>query len=164
MNGKSIRAALPAAAFAFGAALAQEPGHPGAAVLKTPITVAPTDIAWGACPPVIPRGAQCAVLEGSLAAPNALFAYRLKMPDSYRVPPHLHPADEHVVVIDGVLNLGHGSTFDAAATSALPAGSFVVLPKGMHHFVWTKGETVIQVYAIGPWGLQYVDPRDDPNQ
>ena len=25
-----------------------------------------------------------------------------------------------------------------------------------------QGETIIQVYAIGPWGLTYVNARDDP--
>jgi quercetin dioxygenase-like cupin family protein len=143
-------------------ASAQEPSHPGAAVLDKPIQLAPADIAWGVCPPVLPPGATCAVIEGSMTAPDVLFAYRLRMPHGYRVPPHYHPADEHLVVIDGVFHLGHGSSFDKGAGHALPAGSFIVLPKGMHHYAWAQGETVIQVYALGPWGLTYVDPRDDP--
>jgi quercetin dioxygenase-like cupin family protein len=124
--------------------------------------LAPEDIRWGACPPALPAGASCAVIEGSLGAPNALFAYRLRMPDNYRIPAHFHPADEHLVVINGVFNLGHGDKLKLDATRAMPAGSFLVLPKGMRHFAWTKGETIVQVYAIGPWGLTYVDPRDDP--
>jgi hypothetical protein len=24
------------------------------------------------------------------------------------------------------------------------------------------GETIVQVHAIGPWGLTYVNPKDDP--
>ena len=102
------------------------------------------------------------MIEGSLATPNTLFAYRLKMPDNYRIPAHFHPADEHLVVINGVFNLGHGDKLNLDATRPMTAGSFIVLPKGMHHFAWTKGETIIQVYAIGPWGLTYVDSRDDP--
>jgi hypothetical protein len=43
----------------------------------------------------------------------------------------------------------------------MTAGSFIVLPKGMPHFASTTGETIIHVYAIGPWGLTYVDARDD---
>lgn len=126
------------------------------------IMVTPEDVRWGACPPVVPPGASCAVIEGSLSAANALFAYRLKMPDNYQVPPHFHPAAEHLVVLTGVFNIGHGERLDVAATQPMAAGSFIVLPKEMPHFAWTKGETIIQVYAIGPWGLTYVDPRHDP--
>ena len=43
----------------------------------------------------------------------------------------------------------------------MTTGSFIVMPKGMPHFASTKGETIIQVYAIKP-GLTYVNPRDDP--
>jgi quercetin dioxygenase-like cupin family protein len=121
----------------------------------------PEDIRWETCPPAVPPGARCAVLEGSLAANNALFAFRVKMPDNYRIPPHFHPADEHLIVISGVFNLGHGEKPDPGATRPMTAGSFIVLPKGMPHFASTTGETIIHVYAIGPWGLTYVDARDD---
>jgi hypothetical protein len=32
----------------------------------------------------------------------------------------------------------------------------------MKHFVWAKGETVIQLHGVGPWSLTYVNPDDDP--
>jgi hypothetical protein len=39
----------------------------------------------------------------------------------------------------------------------------VVLPGGTPHFHWAKsGEYVTQVTAIGPLGLEYLDPEDDP--
>jgi quercetin dioxygenase-like cupin family protein len=135
---------------------------PAPAVLESHIMLTPEDIRWGACPPAVPPGASCAVVEGSLATANALFAYRVKMPDNYRIPPHFHPVDEHLVVISGVFNLGHGDKLDLGATRSMMAGSFIVMPKGLPHFASTTGETVIQVYAIGPWGLTYVNARDDP--
>ena len=140
---------------------AQE-AHPAAAVLKSHIMLTPEDIRWGACPPAVPPGASCAVIEGSLTVANALFAYRVKMPDNYRIPPHFHPVDEHLIVISGVFNIGHGDKLDLGTTRSMTAGSFIVMPKGMPHFASTKGETIIQVYAIGPWGLTYVNARDDP--
>jgi quercetin dioxygenase-like cupin family protein len=140
----------------------QEPTNPAAATLKSHIMLTPEDIKWGECPPAAPPGAKCAVMEGDMNAPNVLFAFRLKMPDNYKVPPHFHAADEHVLVISGIFNMGHGDKLDMSATRAMTAGSFVVMPKGAHHFAWTKGETIIQVYAIGPWGLTYVNPKDDP--
>jgi mannose-6-phosphate isomerase-like protein (cupin superfamily) len=140
----------------------QEPTNPAAAVLKSHIMVTPEEIKWGECPPALPPGAKCAVVEGDMKAANMLFAYRLKVPDNYRIGPHFHPADEHLLVIRGVFNMGMGDKFDLRATQPMGAGSFMVMPKGEHHFAWTKGETIIQVYAIGPWGLTYVNPKDDP--
>jgi anti-sigma factor RsiW len=35
---------------------------------------------------------------------------------------------------------------------------------GTSHFVETKEETVIQVHGVGPWGVTYVNPDDDPNK
>ena len=119
-------------------------------------------MSWEACSSAIPRGAQCASIEGDRRTPNVLFTYRLKMPDNYRVPPHVHPADEHLTVIAGIVNIGFGDTLDLNATQAMTSGSFVVIQKGTHHFVWTRGETIVQIQAIGPWGVAYVNPRDDP--
>lgn len=145
-----------------GAAQAGEPTNPAAAVLKSHILITPDEIEWGECPPAVPPGAKCAVVEGEMKAPNVLFAYRVKLPDNYKIPPHFHPADEHVLVISGTFNMGLGDKLDVNTTKPMTAGSFMVMPKGTHHFAWTKGEAIIQVYGIGPWGLTYVNPADDP--
>jgi quercetin dioxygenase-like cupin family protein len=97
-----------------------------------------------------------------MAAPNVLFGYRVKFPDGYLIAPHFHPGDEHLVVLSGTFHMGMGERYDAAKARAMPAGSFMVMPKGKPHFAWTTGETVIHVYALGPWGLTYVNPADDP--
>ena len=86
------------------------------------------------------------------------------MPDGYKIPPHFHPADEHVVVLQGTFNMGMGDSLDQSAGKALGPGGFAIMPKGQHHYGWAKGETIVQVYAIGPWGLTYVNPSDDPRK
>ena len=49
--------------------------------------------------------------------------------------------------------------------TAYPPGSVIVLPGDTWHFHWAKsGEYVTQVSAIGPLGLEYLDPADDPRQ
>ncbi len=145
-----------------GALRTQGPTNPAAAVLESPIMMTLDETKWGDCSPALPPGARCAVIEGDTKAPNVLFAYRLKMPANYRVAPHFHAADEHIVVISGTFNMGLGDKLDPNATKPMTAGSFLVMPKGTHHFMWTKEGTVIQDYAIGPWGLTYVNPEDDP--
>ena len=58
----------------------------------------------------------------------------------------------------GILGIGPEVT-----TPEVPPGSVIVLPGGTSHFHWARsGEYVSQVSAIGPLGLDYVDPHDDP--
>lgn len=132
------------------------------ATVEQHILVKPADVKWGDGPATLPAGAKMAVIEGDPKAPNALFTIRIKVPDGYKIAPHSHPADEHVTVISGTFNMGMGDAFDKKATAALGAGSFAVMPKGHHHFAWAKGETVVQVHGVGPWGIVYVNPADDP--
>jgi len=121
----------------------------------------PADIKWVDAPASLPPGAKAALLEGN-PAQEGPFTMRLKVPDGYRIPPHWHPAVEHVTVISGTFNLGMGESFDQAKTRALTAGSFGFMPPGMRHFAWAKGETVIQIHGMGPWKLNYVSASDDP--
>jgi quercetin dioxygenase-like cupin family protein len=91
-----------------------------------------------------------------------LFALRLKLPEGYSVPPHTRPVDEVVTVISGTFSLGMGETADQGKAQPLPAGSFFALPPSTAHYVFIDEETVIQISTIGPWGLTYVNPEDDP--
>ena len=127
-------------------------------------TIVPApEIKWGPGPKAVPAGAQLAVLYGD-PAKEGLFAMRLKFPDGYRIPPHTHPAYEVVTVMSGTINLGMSETVDDAKTQALPAGSFFALSPGMAHYIKATGETVVQISTNGPWGLMYINPKDDPRQ
>lgn len=121
----------------------------------------PADLKWRDGPPSLPPGAKFAVLEGDPTKPGP-FVFRVKVPDGYRIPPHTHPKPERVTVVSGTFNLGMGDTFDAAKTEALPAGTYGTWPAGMKHFVWVKGETVVQFHGEGPWVIEYVNRADDP--
>jgi quercetin dioxygenase-like cupin family protein len=120
-------------------------------------------IAWGPAPAVFPAGAKLAVLQGdpSQAAP---FTVRLEMPDGYTIPPHFHPTDENVTVIEGTFLVGMGDKADFSKPLTLPAGGFITAPANHHHFARAKGKTVVQVHAIGPFALTYVNAGDDPQK
>jgi len=137
---------------------------PSTPAASTHVMVSPTDIKWGDAPAALPPGAKFAVIEGNPSTAGALMAFRLKMPANYKIPPHFHPADEHVTVISGTFYMGHGDKVDEKSAKALPAGSFVVMPAREHHFAFTTGETIVQVHAVGPWGISYVNPTDDPRK
>ena len=77
--------------------------------------------------------------------------------------PHRHPEDRIYTVISGVFYIGLGEVFDESKLMTFGPGSVVVLPGDQAHFHWAKsGEYVTQVTAIGPLGLSYLDPSDDP--
>lgn len=143
----------------------QEGKHDSASADKhaAHLMVAPDQVKWGPAPPSLPAGAQLAVIEGdpSKAAP---FVIRGKFPDGYRIPPHWHPTDERVTVIQGTFGIGLGEKFDPAAGREMPAGSYAMMPKGTRHFAWAKGETVIQVAGVGPFVVNYVNQEDDPRK
>jgi hypothetical protein len=69
-----------------------------------------------------------------------------------------------VTVISGTFNLGMGETADQSKAQPLPAGSFFALPPKMPHYAFIDEATVIQINSVGPWGLTYVNPEDDPRQ
>jgi hypothetical protein len=127
------------------------------------VMVRPDDIKWGPGPPALPAGAKAAILTGD-PSKSGLYVLRAKLPDGYQVPPHWHPTDENVTVIKGTLMVGKGDKLNADASQALPAGSFMRMPKEMHHFAWAKGETIIQVHGIGPFQITYVNAADDPRK
>jgi hypothetical protein len=120
-----------------------------------------TAIKWTEGPPSLPKGAKIAILEGDLAKQEP-FVFRVKLPDGYRIAPHLHPKPERVTVIAGTLNIGMGDQFDETKLKPMQAGTYGTWPAGMKHFATVKGETILQLHGIGPWSIQYVNPADDP--
>ena len=125
--------------------------------------VKPSDIKWGPPPPSVPPGAEIAVIDGDPAKPG-VFAIRLKFPDGYQIPPHWHPTDEHVTVLQGTMIVGMGDKVSAASEEELATGGYVRLPAEMRHYARAKGQTIVQVAGSGPFVVNYVNPSDDPQK
>jgi quercetin dioxygenase-like cupin family protein len=121
------------------------------------------EIKWKDGPASLEPGAQFAVLEGNPGKPE-VFTMRLKMPDGFRIEPHWHPGVERVTVISGTFRMGFAKEFDKEATKPLEAGSYASFPPGMPHFAIAEGETVIQLTSVGPWEINYINPKDDPRK
>jgi hypothetical protein len=142
---------------------AQQPGAATPTGKQGHVVVAANAMKWEPAPPALPPGAQIAVLDGDPSQPG-FFVMQIKLPDGYKVPPHWHPTDEHLVGLQGSLMVGTGEKFDKSGMHALTVGSYTKMPKEVRHFVWAKGETIVQVSAMGPFALTYVNPADDPRQ
>jgi quercetin dioxygenase-like cupin family protein len=89
---------------------------------------------------------------------------RIKHPAGTKVPPHWHPEDEYLTIIEGTAFLGMGEKFDPATAQKMPVGAFAAVPKRMAHFVDCETENIVQVHGIGPFVINWVNPADDPNR
>src|SRR5262245_8715698 len=74
---------------------------------------------WGPAPPALPPGAQLAVLDGDPSKAGMPFAILAKFPNGYKISPHWHPTDEHVVVLKGTFMMGLGDKFSQVGAHAL---------------------------------------------
>ncbi|WP_340313647.1 cupin domain-containing protein [Rhizorhabdus argentea] len=151
----------------------------GAALLLAPLMSAP-GLAQQLSPKVIagvhsediryepfaafPAGAQLAKVVGDPTQPGP-YVVRVRVPGDVKLMPHTHSEDRIYTVISGVFYIGFGATFDASKLKAYGPGSVVVLPGNTPHFHWARsGEYVTQVTGMGPLGIDYVDPADDPRR
>ena len=117
---------------------------------------------WGDAPPALEKGAQAVVLSGD-PGKAGWYVLRLKAPAGFKVALHWHPAVEQVTVLEGDLSLRMGEGADVH-THAFAPGGYVVLPARMQHAASTEGGAVLQIEGMGPFELNYVDPKDDPRK
>ena len=118
-----------------------------------------------ATPAGLPPGAKMAVVKGD-PTKAVDFVVPLKMPAGYTVPPHHHPTDETVrVVSGGPLAYGMGDKIDKGSAGSLEKGYHVTMQSGMNHWVVAPdGGATVQVNAMGPFQIIYVNPADDPSK
>jgi len=123
----------------------------------------PDTLKWTAAPPALPAGSQIAVLAGNPESDGA-YVVRVRMPANYTIPPHTHPTDENITVIEGTLHLSMGTAIDPTKGEVVSAGGFFHLDKGMPHAAWATNPTIIQVHGMGPFVINYINPDDDPRK
>jgi quercetin dioxygenase-like cupin family protein len=134
--------------------------QPGQSAFRS---ILPENIEWQSFPG-FPPAARLAVVVGNPSEAGP-YVIRVKVPGGEKLMPHKHPEDRVYTVISGVFYIGLGEKFDPEKLTAHPPGSVVVLPGETWHFHWAKsGEYVTQVTAIGPLGLDYHNPTDDPRR
>jgi len=123
--------------------------------------ILPEDIDWKPFA-ALPSPVRLAVIIGQPSKPEP-FMIRVRVPGGVILMPHRHPEDRIYTVISGVFYIGFGEQFDADKLVAYPPGSVIVLPGNTFHFHCAKsGEYIAQVTAIGPLGVEYASPQDDP--
>ena len=134
-----------------------------AAAHNTPMRVAVDELAWKENA-AFPKGVRLATLVGDPTKAGDAVVLRIKFPANFQMPPHTHPYAEVVTVISGNIGTSHGEKFEKKGELMKP-GSLWVYPAKHPHFAWTGNEeAVLQVQFVGPGGIDYVNPADDPRK
>jgi len=114
--------------------------------------------------PAFPKGVKIATLVGDPSKPGDVVVMRIKFPANFQMPPHTHPFSEVVTIISGKIGTSHGEKFEKKGDLLQP-GALWVYPAKHAHYAWTGDEEgVLQVQFVGPGGIYYINPADDPRK
>jgi len=105
------------------------------------------------------KGAQIAALSGdpSKAGP---YVVRVKVPPNTTFGSHYHGGAENLTVISGTFYVGLGDKVDKNKLTALRAGAFAHVDKGVRHYALTKDDgAVIQINGEGPMTMMMVGAK-----
>jgi hypothetical protein len=163
---KFVAMVMLCAALGISVARGQETAKKPAAKAKTAATApaafigTPDKIKWVQFAP----GVEYGPVYGNCDKVGAPCVFQLRLADGAKFPPHWHPVDENVTVLSGTFLAGMGDQYDESKMMTLAAGSYVFMPRRMHHFAGAKGVTLVQVHGVGPFKINYVNPADDPSK
>jgi len=120
------------------------------------VAFTPDQVQWFT-PSYYTDGRQRAQLMGDSGKPGP-FVDRVKIPSGGRVRAHTHPDSEVDTVIEGTWYVGMGDRFDPAKLKPYPAGSFLVIPAGVPHFVAApEGQVIVQISGDGPFRTEFLE-------
>src|SRR5262249_526383 len=108
----------------------------------------------------IMKGCDMATVSGDPNGEGTPFVIRLKCAAGTVIPAHWHPTDENVTALSGIFQVGMGEKYDATKLSSMAPASFATVQKEMRHFAFSKTLTIVQVHAIGPFKVNWVNPAD----
>lgn len=125
-------------------------------------TVQPDALKWTA-PAAYASGARLAVIKGD-PGKEGMYVVRLKLPKGFTIAAHTHRNDENVTVLSGSFHIAAGDNYDEVKGETIRAGGYSYVAGGMPHYAFFPEETVIQLHGIGPQGIIYLNPADDPRK
>jgi hypothetical protein len=139
---------------------AETPAAATTAAVQEPFIATPDRIKWVQFAPGIEYGP----VHGNCDKPGAPCVFQLRFAAGGKIPAHWHPVDENVTVLSGTFMAGMGDSYDESKMMSLPVGTYVLMPRRMHHFAGTKDGALVQVHGVGPFKINYVNPADDPSK
>jgi quercetin dioxygenase-like cupin family protein len=107
---------------------------------------------------IIPLGAlskDVEILYGDPERAGEPFVMRIRELPGSVVPPHTHPVDEHITVVQGTWYFGFGETFDRSKLRELKAGGYAFAPRGTSMFGASPDGAVVQIHGVGPFLIHW---------
>lgn len=110
-------------------------------------------------PRIVPLGTMTGDVEILHGHPDSAgpFVMRIRELPGTIVPPHTHPVDEHITVVQGTWYFATGERFDSTALRAMPAGTYAFAPSGTTMFAASPEGAVVQVHGTGPFHIHWRD-------
>ena len=122
---------------------------------EAPVALGPENFSWRS-PSDNPALQSAWVLRnGEERGPYLL---RVKLAAGGRIRPHTHPDERNSTVLQGIVYIGFGRTFDESKVVAIPTGAVCVIPANVPHYVWAKdGDAIYQEAGVGVTGTMFID-------
>ena len=98
-----------------------------------------------------PMGVDGEVVSGDPHKPGGIYVIHIRELPGMIVPPHFHPEDEHVTIVQGKWELAHGEAFDRSRLRPLAVGAYSFMPRQMPHFAYSEEGAILQVFGVGPF-------------
>ncbi len=105
--------------------------------------------------PLGPLSGDVQILFGDPDVEGQPFVMRIRELPGTIVPPHSHPVDEHITVVQGTWYFGFGERFDSTALKELKTGSYAFAPSGTTMFGRSPELAIVQVHGIGPFKIHW---------
>ena len=105
--------------------------------------------------PIRPMTADVEVLYGDPEKEGEPFVMRIRELPGTIIPPHKHPVDEHITVVEGTIYFAVSEKFDRAAMKEIKAGGYAFIPKGSTMFGYIPDGAIVQVHGTGPFHIYW---------
>ncbi len=105
--------------------------------------------------PLRPLSQDFEVIYGDPDIAGESFVMRIRELPGTIIPPHRHPVDEHITVVQGTMYFAVGDQFDRAAMQEIKTGGYAFIPKGSTMFGYIPDGAVVQVHGVGPFHIHW---------
>ncbi|MGZ5036473.1 MAG: cupin domain-containing protein [Usitatibacter sp.] len=95
------------------------------------------------------------ILYGDPEVPGEPFVIRIRELPGGIVPPHSHPVDENITVVEGTWYFALGEEYKPEALQELKAGTYAFAPKGSTMFGYSPAGAIVQVHGVGPFRIHW---------
>lgn len=147
-----IRGGLLALVFLLACTQLAELRAEGAAT--APVVVQPSSLVF-AGPPAIP-GLTAAWAIGSEKG-EGLYLLRVRLKAGSTLPPHTHPDARVTTVLNGLVAVGFGDSFDESRLVLVHSGESYLVPAGQPHFIVARdGDAEYQEMGSGGTGTEMI--------